>query len=141
MDAVVLFTCSSGVCKRRDGFIDGNVGTSLRNALDLSQIFEDEFGVDFGNFREGGDRSLHHVVVFAFQKLDEIPSIRCDEIRVDPADLVHDVHTVAMDVLVVVPQVFGDLANTRLVVTRGKVTRQVEIGRSVTTGLQITKTV
>jgi hypothetical protein len=73
--------------------------------------------------------------MFAFQKFNKIPSVGCDEIWVNSAKFIHDIHAITVNVLVVVPHIFGDLVNARRIVTRGKVTRQVKVGRSVATSL------
>jgi hypothetical protein len=73
--------------------------------------------------------------MFAFQEFYKIHSIWRDEIWVDPADLIHHIHTVRVNILVVVPHVFSDLADACRIVTGNKVTRQIKVGRSVTTGL------
>jgi hypothetical protein len=46
-----------------------------------------------------------------------------------------------VDVLVFVPHIFGYFTNARFIVPRGEITRQIEIGRSITAGLQVGETV
>jgi hypothetical protein len=77
--------------------------------------------------------------MFTFQKFDKVPGVGCDEIWVNSAEFIHHIHTITVDILVVVPHVFGDLADARYIFTRSKVTRQIKVGRSIAAGLQIAK--
>jgi hypothetical protein len=79
--------------------------------------------------------------MFAIQEFNKVHRVGRDEVWIDPANLVHDIQAIAVDVLVIVLHVPGNLANARHIFTCHKVTRQVKVGRSVTTGLQIAKAV
>ena len=137
----IFFARGGGLCQRGNGLVHSDVGASLFDFFDLIQVIKYKIGFDFGNFREGSDCALYHILMFTFQKFNKIRCIWRDEIGVHSAEFIHDIHTVAVDVFVVVPHVFGNLTNTCNIVTRGKVTRQIKVGRSVATGLLVTKAV
>ncbi len=137
----VFFTRRRHARQGEHASIHGDDGTQFNCSIDFLKVLEDDISFERSNCRQCNHTAPDQTVIPALEQLQIIFSIVCDQRWVNIANFIQHLDTIGLDIFVLVPQVFGNLADALAIFLLRKFPGKFLVGDFVATILEMSNSV